>query len=174
MERIVVLCYDDPLHPKSGGAPRYCFEMAHRLAARGFEVTWLSSRFPGSKSEETLGGISVVRRGSEYTTYLYAMMKLIGVHRDAFVIESISGVPYLTPLLSRDRSLSIVYHLIPVDTVARKVGAWSPLVTLLQNWVTPLLYANRPIITISQSTRTELVAHGFSNVRIVPSRGRSP
>jgi glycosyltransferase involved in cell wall biosynthesis len=164
---LIVLCYDDPLHPKSGGAPRYCFEMAKRLVVRGFDVTWLSSRFPGSRSEETWAGVRFVRAGSEYTTYLHSMIKIIGEDRGAFVFESISGVPYLTPLLARGRTLSIVYHLVPFRTVARKVGVAGPFVTVMQDIVTPLLYSSRPMITISQSTQLELIARGFSNVQIV-------
>ncbi|MGC2289731.1 MAG: glycosyltransferase family 4 protein [Thermoplasmata archaeon] len=141
--------------------------MAKRLVTRGFEVTWLSSRFPDSKSEESLAGVQIVRVGSDITTFLHGTMKLAGEYRDALVLESLSAIPYLTPLFSRHRTLSVMYHVVPYDAVVRKVGLLSPIVIGLQNIVTPILYKRQRIITISFSTQRELLARGYSNVRMV-------
>ncbi len=166
---VLVLCYDDPQNPKSGGAPRYCFEMARRLVAAGYRVTWLSARFPGAPIQEDLDGVKIVRAGSEPTTFLHAMARVVGRYRDAVIFESISGIPYFTPLLTHQPTLSMVHHVIPRETFVRKVGGLGLLLEFVQNRISPRLYRDRPVITNSRSTEAELRTLGFRSIRVVRS-----
>lgn len=166
---VIILGYDDPFSPSSGGAQRYCFEMGRRLVCKGFQVSWLSSYFQGAERDQTVAGVRFVRSGTQYTTYFRSCLKLAATRRDALVFESISAVPFFTPVLARNRTISIIHHLVPYVTMARKVGVLAPLVAGTQNVLTPMLYKQSPIITNSKSTHDELRSQGYSNVQIVRS-----
>lgn len=168
-KRVTILCYDDPFSPKSGGAPRYCFEMGRRLVLEGFQVEWLSSLYPGAARDQTAAGIRFLRSGSEYTTYIHSCLKVVSSHPDALIFESISAVPYFTPVLARHRTLSMIHHVVPLVTITQKVGPFAPLVAGIQNVITPMLYRRMPIITNSKSTLEELHSLGYLNVRTVRS-----
>lgn len=165
--KVIILCYDDPLNPKSGGAPRYCFEMGRRLVHEGFQVIWLSSRFKGGARDQTLAGVRFLRSGSEYTTYVHSGLRLAVSYPDAIVFESISAIPFFTPVLAPNRTLSMIHHIVPNVTITQKVGLVAPLVAGIQNILTPVMYRSAPIITNSKSTLEELSNLGYRNLRSV-------
>ncbi|MHB1866777.1 MAG: glycosyltransferase family 4 protein [Thermoplasmata archaeon] len=165
--QVVVLCYDDPLNPKSGGAPKYCFEMARRLVRRGYHVSWLAGRFPGGSDHDVVEGVEFRRIGSEYTTFVRGALKLRDEFAKSIVFESVSAVPYFVPIMAEGPSVSIVHHVVPMNTLLRKTGMWAPFIYLTQNLLAPRLYRSRSVVTGSQSTSDELRRLGYSNVRVV-------
>lgn len=70
--KILILNWKDIRHPQVGGAEIIVYELARRLVADGFDVTWFCRGFIGGPPAEDLDGIHVVRRGNLLTTYLYA------------------------------------------------------------------------------------------------------
>jgi glycosyltransferase involved in cell wall biosynthesis len=95
------------------------------------------------------------------------MMDLPRRSRRAIVFESISAVPYFTPLFARGPVLSMVHHVIPRSVIVQKVGLLGLLVEGIQNWVTPWLYRTRSVITNVGSAQAELRSLGYSNVHAV-------
>jgi len=166
-EVIILDSLGDPFSPWSGGAQRYCYEIGRRLVLEGFEVTWLSNGFQGAARDEVVAGIRFIRHGSQYTSYIRSCLKLSSSHRDALIFESISAIPFFTPILARHRTLSMIHHIVPFATLARKVGTFAPFVAGVQNVLSPLLYRKRPIITNSRSTFDELRGQGYLDVQIV-------
>jgi glycosyltransferase involved in cell wall biosynthesis len=97
--RVLVLNWRDLRSPKGGGAERVTHEVARRLVERGHEVTWLSSAVASLPLQETIDGVSLVRRGNEVTTRLFAP-GLARRFRPDVVLEEINTLPYLSPLWS--------------------------------------------------------------------------
>ncbi|HVZ58658.1 MAG TPA: glycosyltransferase family 1 protein, partial [Patescibacteria group bacterium] len=96
---ILILNWRDPKNPKSGGAEIVTMEHAKFWVKNGHSVTWFTSCFAGSSNKENIDGISIVRRGNSFTTYLYAPFFYL-LHRQDFdiVIDEIHGIPFFTPL----------------------------------------------------------------------------
>lgn len=62
--RILILNERDSAHPKAGGAEVHVDEVSKRLAARGFELTLLSSAFSGGADVEEIAGMHIRRIGA--------------------------------------------------------------------------------------------------------------
>lgn len=130
------------------------FEVATRLAARGHSITWLSSAEPGLPSEETIGGVRIVRRGTELTTRIYAPAFARDVRPDA-IVEEINTLPYGAPVWSSVPVLLFMHQL------ARDVWWYeAPKVVAALGWVVEPLYLQVfrrcDAVTVSRSTRDDL------------------
>lgn len=83
------------------------WEYARYLAARGHTVSFVTSHFPGARSEELIDGIAVVRLGGVLTlwlhTFLHYMRRCRG-HYDVVVTEGFGGsrIPRFAPLYVKE------------------------------------------------------------------------
>lgn len=105
--RVLVLATRDWLNPSAAGGDIQMWEYASYLASRGHEITFVASAFAGSKSEEDVDGVKVVRLGGIlslwYRTFLYYMRHCRGQY-DVVVAEGFGGsrIPRLTPLYVKE------------------------------------------------------------------------
>ena len=169
---VLAFNWRDPLHPESGGAELHLFEILSRAVRDGDRVTWLSEAFPGSKPEDELQGIRIIRRGSWYNAHLalavFYRRKLRGERFD-LVVEDINKVPFFTPCYVRAPVLAVVPHLFGA-TVFREA---SPLVGALvwaHESLIPLVYRNVSFLAISESTRDDLARRGIPRSRVAVVR----
>ena len=101
--KLLILNERDLRHPSAGGAELHVIETCKRLAARGYEPTLLSTRFPDAPPEEAYDGIRVRRFGNRFTYYL----RLPRVVRrelqtpGTVIIEHLNKLPFSTPLYTR-------------------------------------------------------------------------
>jgi glycosyltransferase involved in cell wall biosynthesis len=161
--RILILNWRDPRSPRGGGAELLTHEVAQRLVVRGHEVTWFSSRPDGLPAEETVDGVRIVRRGSELTTRWFAPAFARRLQPD-LIVDEVNTIPYFAPQWSR------VPVLFWINQLAREVWwheAPKPLAAL--GYASEPLYLqayrSTPTVTISESTRDDLLRLG-SHARI--------
>ncbi|MFG2002255.1 glycosyltransferase family 4 protein [Spirillospora sp. NPDC048911] len=96
--RLAIVNWRDPWHPSAGGAERYAWELARRLAARGVRVTYLTCRAPGQERRERVEGVDFVRAGGRFTVYpLVLLWLLLRRRRFDAVIDCQNGIPFFTP-----------------------------------------------------------------------------
>jgi glycosyltransferase involved in cell wall biosynthesis len=170
--RILFLNWRDIRNPKAGGAEVLTHEVARRLAA-SHDVTWFTSRAPGHAAKETIDGVSVVRRGSEATTRLYAPRFGRSGHWDV-VIEEINTLPYFSHVWSRAPTVLFIPQL------AREVWWYeAPKVVAWLGWLSEPAYlaAYRGVraITISDSTRSDLRRLGLrESIEVLPMAVSTP
>ena len=98
------------MNPKAGGAERYCYEMARRLAADGVKVTWIASGFAGGASTEFHEGIEIVRKGNIFTVYIAMLGKFMKLKKNAYILESVNAIPFLSAFMSRKRKTVMIHH----------------------------------------------------------------
>jgi glycosyltransferase involved in cell wall biosynthesis len=158
-----VLNERDPRHPKAGGAELHVHEIFRRLASQGIRVTQLSSGFAGGAARETIDGIDVRRLGSlalYYPRVAAACMRETRKHRVDIVVECLNKVPFYSPVYSAVPVLAICHHLF--GEVAFQQVAW-PIAAAV--WTAerliPPLYRNCQVVSISESSKEELVARGL-------------
>lgn len=162
---ILLLSWRDIKHPHSGGAEINNFEQAKVWIKKGHSVTVFSSEFPDAKQEETIDGIRVIRRGSQ----------VLGVHIQFFlwylfttkitfdiVIDQFHGIPFFTPLFVRTKKVAYIHEVAkevwlmnpwkwPLNIIVGFIGKYiEPLIFLLYRWI--------PFMTVSNSTRDDLVS----------------
>lgn len=170
--RILILNWRDPANPKAGGAEQATYEIFSRIAAKGYEITWFTSMFPGAPASEDKNGIKIVRQGSETTVHIHAWRwykKQIkaGAKYDV-VVDEINTIPFLTPLYVK--APRVIY----INQLARKIWFYETFFPLniigfvLESFYLRA-YRNEQIVTISQSTKQDLRSIGCpdSNIHIV-------
>lgn len=166
--RVLVLNERDPQHPKAGGAEIHVAEIFRRLAARGYEVTLAASSFSGCKAEDEIDGMRVWRLGGLATYYPRVVVTTARATRnDEFdiVVECLNKVPFYSPIYSAVPVLAICHHLF--GEVAFQQVPWPVAATV---WATerliPFFYKRVPIVSISESSRSDLIRRGIDSDKI--------
>jgi len=166
--RLLAINFRDPAHPESGGAELHLEEILLEACRRGWDVTWLTSGFPGGRAEDTHRGMRVVRRGNWWNFNLVVP----GVLRREFahptpdlVVEDINKVPCFTPLFTRAEVAVIVPHLF--GTTAFQEAPW-PIAVYVQclESLIPWVYRRCRFLAISESTRDDLARRGVPAARV--------
>ncbi len=162
--RILILNRRDVRNPLGGGAEKYTLEVARGLVERGHEVVWFSSMFEGAKTVEDYMGIRFIRRGGELTTHVHGLAYAVANRRRFdLIIEEFNGIGYMTFFLKK--SVLLVHQLYQEFWTA-EMGGWA----FFMKWVEKFLlrfYRHKFTITVSPSTREDLEALGFGNIRVV-------
>ncbi len=162
---VLILNRRDTVNPAGGGAEVYTYEIARGLVERGASVTIFSSRFHGSVPEESVEGIRHIRRGNELTVHLHGFLYALRNRADFdVIIDEYNGLGFMGFLLPNSMML---IHQMYREFWFRELGA---LVGAIPYVIEPLLlrlYSRLPAVTVSPSTRDDLLSLGFKNVRIV-------
>lgn len=170
--RILLLNWQDIKNPFGGGAEVYLHQIFKRLAAQGHSVTLLSCVYPGATDEEEIDGIRVLRRGNR-NTFNYRVPIEYGrrFRREDFdlVIDDINKVPFYTPLFVRRPLLGMVMHLFGTS-IFKEASAPAASYVYGAERLALSVYRSTPLVAISESTKQELLSHGFpdENVFLVP------
>jgi len=166
--RVLILNERDPRHPAAGGAELHVFEIFSRLAARGYQPEVLCERFAGAREHEIVDGVAVRRLArvpAYYPAAARACNKITEAGETDIVVECLNKMPYLSSLYSHAPVLGLSHHLF--GTTAFQQVSW-PVAAAV--WVAeraiPRAFRDRPIITISESSRQDLIDRGLSGDRI--------
>jgi glycosyltransferase involved in cell wall biosynthesis len=154
-----------------GGAEIYTREVTKRWVQAGHEVTLFTAAFPGCKSEEVLDGVRVVRGGGRYTVYGQAKKyykQRFSKEGFDIVIDEVNTVPFLTPKFVKngERVFVLIHQLarefwfyetpFPVNYIGYHF--------LEDRWLKN--YVDVPTVTVSQSTKEDLLRLGFKHVSV--------
>ena len=135
----------------------------HPKGVRGFHPS-------GGGAVDEIAGVSIIRRGGRYTLYAQAIFWWFREGRQRkydVVIDMINTIPFFTPLFVRGPKLVAFIH-----QLARSVWFYETRfpISLIGYLLEPLylqLYRKIPTITISSSTKADLVGLGFRDVTVV-------
>ncbi|MFP6624318.1 MAG: glycosyltransferase family 4 protein [Myxococcota bacterium] len=166
--RVLVLNERDPLHPNSGGAELHVHQVFRRLAAQGYRVTQLVSQGRGTAEHEVLDGIEIRRLGrlrSYYPRVAWTCARETRAGRYDVVVECLNKVPFYSPLYSSVPVLAICHHLF--GEVAFHQVAW-PIASAVwgAEQLIPALYRKCQVVSISESSRDDLLARGLPPQRV--------
>jgi glycosyltransferase involved in cell wall biosynthesis len=165
-----MLNWRDIKNPLAGGAELATHELMRRWAAWGHDCTLFAASFPGAPAEERLDGVHIVRQGGPYTVQLRAWQRYAADlrARGDVVIDQCHGLPFWTPLYVRRPTVGYIHEVagaiwrqmtpFPLSVCGPALEAWSL-----------RLYRALPFITVSASTRDDLVAQGLRHVRVIPN-----
>jgi glycosyltransferase involved in cell wall biosynthesis len=159
IRRIHVLAWRELADPEAGGSELHAHEVMRRWAAAGLDVTIRTSEALGLPHLDQRDGYRIVRRGGRYDVFpraaFSAAVGQMGA-RDGLV-EIWNGVPFLSPLWARCPRVVILHH---VHGPMWKMALGDTLGTageVMERRLAPLLYRRTRILTLSSSSRDELV-----------------
>lgn len=172
--RILIFNWRDTKHIYAGGAEVYINELAHRWAQNGNKVTIFCGNDNSSTHYENANGIEIYRRGGTYTVYFFAVMYYLTKFRGKYdvIIDCENGIPFFMPLFAREQVILLIHHVhqdifrkflrFPLNYVAK----------FLEGKVMPFVYQNKPIVTVSESSKQDIFDLGFTksdNITIIPN-----
>jgi glycosyltransferase involved in cell wall biosynthesis len=162
--RITFLSWRDGGHPDGGGSERYVEEIATRLAQAGHDVTIVCARYPRSAADEWARGVRFRRRGGRLTVYLRGLLFLCsaeGRSQDV-VVDVINGLPFAARLVRRTGLIALTHHLHREQWRMIYPGLRGRIGWFIESRVTPRLYRHVRHVTVSESTRADLVSLGVA------------
>jgi len=155
-----------------GGAEVFTREVATRWVRRGHEVTLFTSEFKGCRHEEALDGVRIVRAGGKFSAYWkakkYYKKRFAREHFDV-IIDEINTRPFFAPnFVSHGEKVVALIHQLAREYWFYEVPFPISFIGyhfLEDRWLTK--YVDVPTVTVSESTKRDLLDLGFRNVFIV-------
>jgi glycosyltransferase involved in cell wall biosynthesis len=163
---ILILSDRDWTHPQGGGTGTNLFGQVSRWLAWGHQVTIISGAYPGcAPLERPAPGLTLRHVGTRLSVFPLAAREVLsrGVGADADVIvEVINGIAFFTSLWPRLRLPRVVIcHHVHQDHYVYELGRTGRVAaTLLERLPLRHLYRQTPVLTISGSSRRDLIKLG--------------
>lgn len=170
---ILILNWRDIKNPKSGGAEILTHEIAKSWVKMGHQVTIFSSSFSGSLSVDIVDNIRIIRRGNADIRFLFS-----SVHFQAFlyyiqnsknfdvVIDEVHGIPFFTPWYVKKKKVVLICE-VAGDLWGKMFGPFfGSIGRIMELFYLNYTYKNVPFLTISESTKDELVKEGVNEKKI--------
>lgn len=173
LERVSILAWRDLDDPEAGGSEVHAANVAERWAEAGIDITMRTSFAAGHPQVSHRDGYRVIRKAGRYMVFpRAAFTEMMGWHggRDGLV-EIWNGMPFFSPLWSRTPHVTWFHH---VHAEMWNMTLPPRLATagrLLEARIAPKCYRRTPIVTLSESSKRDLVEDlGFADrmVRVVP------
>ena len=175
LRRVHVLAWRDLDDPEAGGSEVHIDRVAAHWARAGVEVTMRTSAAAGQPEVVRRNGYRAIRRSGRHLVFpSAAAAELAGRHgpRDGLV-EIWNGMPFGSPIWARGPRVVFLHHLhgvmwngaFPSNPGLARLGQF------MEYHIAPLAYRRVPIVTLSGSSRDELVDElGFAadRVSVVP------
>lgn len=159
-------------NPDAGGAEVFTHEVLKRWTAKGHDVTLFASKFDGSKKQEVIDNIRVIRQGGWFSVYRHASRfyaaKLAKEKFDV-VIDEINTKPFMVHnfVKNGEKVIALIHQLareywfyetfFPISYVGYYF--------LEKRWLRK--YTKTPTVTVSKSTAEDLAALAFEKIFIV-------
>lgn len=173
LRRVHLLAWRDLADAEAGGSEVHASTISAIWAKAGVEVTMRTSFAPGQPHDEERDGYRVIRRGSRYDVFPRAVSaELAGRHgrRDALV-EIWNGVPWLSPVWARGPRVVWMHHIHGAMWNMALPTPLAPLGDLLERRIAPPLYRRTRVITLSESSKAEMVnklGWQAANIGVIP------
>ena len=170
--KILIFNWRDIRNPHGGGAEVFTHEIAKRCVGAGNEVTLFTSEFPGCMKDEVIDGVRVLRAGSKYSVYRKARVYYKKYFRGKFdlIVDEINTRPFLARKFvdKGEKIIALIHQLarefwfyetpFPISCIGYYL--------LEPRWLRN--YIKVPTITVSESTKRDLLDFGFGKIFIVP------
>lgn len=187
LRRIHLIAWRDLADVEAGGSEVHAATVARLWAEAGIEVLMRTSYAQNHPPHATRDGYRVVRKAGRYLVFPRAAISEIGHRygrRDALV-EIWNGMPFFSPLWATGPRVVFLHHVHAEMWRMVLPPKLAALGDAVERQVAPRLYRRSRMITLSSSSKDEMVALGFPPERVevvppgvdprfTPSRERSP
>lgn len=160
---ILWFTWKDKKHALSGGAELLNEQLAKRLVRDGHKVVFIVSTYPNCKREETIDGYKIIRVGNRYTVYLKAFWYYWRNLRywPDIIIEEINTIPFFTQWYAPKQKRVLIFYQLCREIWFYQQPVPINLIGYLFENIYLRLFNRNKVITISKSTKDDLIKFGF-------------
>jgi glycosyltransferase involved in cell wall biosynthesis len=168
LRRIAILAWRDLDDPEAGGSEIHASNVAALWGAAGIEVTMRTSHAPGHPQVSWRDGYRVIRKAGRYLVFpRAAFSEMMGWHGASDgLVEIWNGMPFFSPAWARRPSVAWLHHVHDTMWDMTLPPRLARLGRTIEFRVAPPLYRRTPIVTLSESSKAELV----ERLRFKPAR----
>jgi len=159
LRRIHFVAWRDLDDPEAGGSELHAHRIAGLWAEAGIDVTFRTSAVLGQSAATTRDGYGVERRSGRYAVFAGAAWEGLraGHHPGEGLVEVWNGMPFFSPLWYRGPRIVFLHH-VHAEMWRMVLPGWmARLGELIEKRVAPPFYRGTRIVTLSASSRDEIV-----------------
>ena len=169
LEHVHMLGWRDLDDDEGGGSEIHAHNIASIWTQAGVRVTMRTSKAPGLPATRVRDGYTVSRKGGRYDVFLRSPLAELSGRLGPCdgLVEIWNGMPFWSPLWWRGPRTIWLHHVHgpmwgqTLPAPAAKVGV------TLEERIAPKIYRHQPIVTLSPSSRDELVGDlGFDDDKV--------
>lgn len=174
---ILIFSWRGPNHPHAGGAEESTHQHAKAWVKAGHHVTLFTSAFKSGKERRMIDGVEIIRKGGQvFGVHLAACWWYLFTKHQRFdlIIDQFHGIPFFTPLYIRAKKVAFIHE---VTKEVWKLNPWpwplnllpAFLGTFFEPLIFKLFYKRIPFMTVSESTRDDLISWGIpkDNIKVI-------
>ena len=174
---ILVLNWKDWKDPEAGGSELATYYLVQNLISKGHKVTYFCRTVNKNNQkniipiEDRNNKINIIQKGNRFSVYIWAIIYYLFKLRKKFdfIIDVHNAIPWFTPCYSRKKRILIVYHIVNKIWFREMPFPLSWIGYILETKIMPKVYRRTKIITISPSTKKEIIEMGFKKDNIIIS-----
>jgi O-antigen/teichoic acid export membrane protein len=162
---ILILNWRDTKHKWAGGAESYVQEIAQRWVADGHQVTLFCGNDGKLKSTQKVRGVNVIRKGNFVTVYIWAFLYYMFKFKNTVdvIVDCENGIPFFTPLYSKKPIFLVIHHVHQEVFRQHLKFPLNRFAQFLEGKFMPFVYHNKQVVTVSESTKKEIVKNKIAN-----------
>jgi len=159
LRRIAILAWRDLDDPEAGGSELHASRVASLWAEAGIEVTMRTSYAAGHPQVTWRGGYRVIRKAGRYLVFpRAALSEMMGWHGASDgLVEIWNGMPFFSPVWARRPTVTWLHHVHDTMWDMTLPPRLARLGRRVEFGIAPRLYRRTPIVTLSNSSKQELV-----------------
>lgn len=160
LRRVHFVAWRDLDDPEAGGSELHAHRVASLWAEAGIDVTFRTSAVAGAPATVSRNGYRASRRAGRYAVFGGAALEGFRLRRrpGEGLVEVWNGMPFFSPLWYRGPSIVFLHH---VHAEMWRMVLPSGLARLgeaVESRLAPPLYRRSRVVTLSASSRQEIVA----------------
>jgi glycosyltransferase involved in cell wall biosynthesis len=173
LRRVAILAWRDLEDPEAGGSEVHAATVASLWGRAGIEVTMRTSFAPGKAQVSWRDGYRIIRKAGRYMVFpRAAFSEMMGWHGASDgLVEIWNGMPFFSPVWARRPTVTWLHHVHDTMWEMTLPPRLARLGRTIEFRVAPPLYRRTPIVTLSDSSKRELVQRlkfRPSRVHVVP------
>jgi len=159
LRRVAILAWRDLDDPEAGGSELHASKVAALWGRAGIEVTMRTSHAPGHPQVSWRDGYRVIRKAGRYLVFpRAAFSEMMGWHGASDgLVEIWNGMPFFSPLWARRPRVAWLHHVHDTMWDMTLPPRLARLGRTIEFRVAPPIYRRTPIVTLSESSKRELV-----------------
>jgi glycosyltransferase involved in cell wall biosynthesis len=160
LQRVHLLAWRDLDDPEAGGSELHAHRIASRWAQCGLDVTMSASAAPGIPRHGWRDGYRVIRRAGRYGVFpRTAFDEVLGRNgRADGIVEIWNGMPFFAPVWSNSPLVVFLHHVHAEMWRTALPPRLAALGDLVERRLAPPLYRRSRVVTLSASSRDEIVS----------------
>lgn len=159
LRRVDVVAWRDFDDPEAGGSELHANQILSAWADAGLDITLTTSSVPKARAVARREGYRVVRRAGRYAVFPRTMLSgaLGRIGSGDGLVEVWNGMPFLSPLWARCPRVTFLHHVHAEMWDMVLPRGLAALGYAIEHHLAPPIYRRSRIVTLSSSSKTEIV-----------------